>query len=70
MKNQISTAMVRRNFVEKPDCKVALAYCDGKLVGHIFYLRRKGKNFGYITWILQLVVHKEYRGQRIGTKMM
>lgn len=62
--------LILERFASKPDCYVALAYKDNQLVGHIFYIRRKGSNFGIITWILQLVVSRAYRGQNIGSKMM
>lgn len=62
--------MIRSCFVEKEDCNVVLAYYDNELVGHIFYVKRKGRGFDYVIWVLQLVVKKEYRGNRIGSKMM
>jgi len=67
---RFSPKMIRENFVDKPDRSVALAYDGDQLVGHVFYLRRKGPRSTYITWMLQLVVKKEYRGNHIGTKMM
>lgn len=62
--------MIKKSFVSKPDCNVALAYDGDELVGHIFYIRRKGAKTKSITWMLQLVVKKTYRGQNIGGKMM
>ena len=62
--------MIKESFVLKPDRYVAMVYHKQELIGHAFYLRRKVESLGYITWILQLVVKKEYRGNNIGTKIM
>lgn len=62
--------MIVEEYVNKPDRYVAMVFYDDELIGHAFYLRRKAKNVGYITWILQLVVNENFRGHHIGTKLM
>ena len=62
--------MIRDSFVDKPDRFVAMVFYNGELIGYAFYLRRKAAKKGFLTWILQLVVKKEYRGNHIGTKLM
>ena len=62
----------RKTFL-KPNRYIIMAFCKEKLVGHVVYLKavlpskRKKKT---ISWILQIVVDKEYRGEKIGVKMM
>ncbi len=53
-----------------PDSHAALAYKEGQLVGHAFYIRRNIPKFGYITWVTQLVVHEAHRRMRIGTRLL
>ena len=69
-KVKLSKDKIKEFYVTKPDRYVAMAFIGEELVGHIFYLKRKGEKTGDIIWILQLVVNKEYRGMGIGTKLM
>ncbi len=49
---------------------VALAILDAEVIGHAFYLKDiLGKN-DYISWVLQLVVHKDYRKQGIAKTLL
>ena len=67
---KLSPARIRSMFIEKPDRRVVLAYHEDKLVGHMFYIRRMlPKENKYVTWVLQLVTHKDYRGNKIATGM-
>mgnify|MGYP001105283279 CR=1 FL=1 len=67
---KFSTERVINSFVKKPDRYVAMVFDDKNLIGHAFYMRRTVKKSQKITWILQLVVDKNYRGQKIGTKLI
>lgn len=63
---------IRSMFIDKPDRSVALMYDGEKLIGQAFYLRRPcpwepGKS---MTFILQLVLVKQYRGHRLGLKLL
>lgn len=71
----LSPGRLRAMFVEKPDRYVALIYDDDIIIGQAFYLRRKITSFKrhknkYITWVLQLVVKEEYRGNKYGSKLL
>lgn len=48
---------------------VSFAYHGEVLIGHAYYLFIK-TNQGPISWILQLVVHKQYRNHSIGKKLL
>ena len=67
---KMSAEMIKRKIIDKADRYVAMAFDGERLIGHAFYLRRKNKRGHYITWILQLVVDAEYRGNNIGTNLM
>ena len=66
----LSPARIRSAFVDKPNRYVAMVFYNNKLVGHAFYMRRTVQKNKKITWILQLVVDKDYRGNNIGTKLL
>lgn len=54
----------------KPDFYVAMAREQEKLVGHAFYIRKRYEGYGILTWVLQLVVHKDYRKQGIASTLL
>lgn len=58
-----------RNYC-KPDFFVAMARDCGKLVGQAFYIRKQYEDYGMMTWVLQLVVNKEYRKQGIASTLL
>ena len=43
-----------------------VAYADEKLCGY----SRSINDFGFCTWVIDLLVHKKYRGNSIGRKLM
>lgn len=59
----------RRNYVND-NYSVALAMIDETIVGQAFYIRKKYPNIGTMTWIVQLVVNREYRKQGIASKLL
>lgn len=67
---KFSEKRIMHSFVSKPDRYVAMVFDDEKLIGHAFYMRRTIQKDKIITWILQLVVDKNYRGRKIGTKLI
>lgn len=54
----------------KPDFYVAMARTQEKLVGQAFYIRKKYEGYGMITWVLQLVVDKNFRKQGIASTLL
>lgn len=68
--NNIKMPFMRKAIVDKPDRYIAMAYDNERLIGYAYYMRRKTPAGNMVTWILQLVVDKEYRGNDIGTKIM
>ena len=66
----LKPSRIRMDFVEKRDRYVSMVFYDNKLVGHAFYMRRTVQKSKKITWILQLVVDKNHRGNNIGTKLL
>ena len=71
----LSPRRLKEIFVDKPDRYVALIYNNDEIIGQAFYLRRKLIGFKqhknkFITWVLQLVVKKEYRGHKLGSKLL
>lgn len=54
----------------KPDFYIAMAKEEEKLVGQAFYIRKKYEEYGVITWVLQLVVDKNYRKQGIASTLL
>lgn len=61
---------IKRDFVDKPDRFVIMAFVNNNPAGHIFYLKRRGSKTAPIIFVLQLVVAKEYRNRKIATRMM
>lgn len=67
---KLSSTRIRQDYVEKPDRYVAMVFDGQRLVGHAFYMIRFTNANKKIIWILQLVVDKEYRHNKIGAKIM
>ena len=51
------------------ECDLALCYDDEKLVGEAIYVNRDTSR-GKVALVIQLVVHKEYRRQGIGSALL
>jgi len=69
---RMSPSFIRKSFVEKQDRYVAMMYAGSRMIGHAFYLRRAcpWEPLKSITFILQLVLDKQYRGHRLGLKLL
>lgn len=67
---RLSPERIKELFVSKPDRYVIMAFVNGELAGHIFYLKRKGQKNNPIIFVLQLVVAEKFRNQKIATRMM
>lgn len=64
---------LKKSYYEKlrdqSDVYVSLARHNDVLVGQALYVLESTEN-GYISWVIQLVVHKNYRGELIGKKLL
>ena len=69
---RLSAARFEKMFVEKPNRHVAMMFDDDVLIGQVLYIRCDcpWRRDGKITFVQQLVVRKDYRGQRLGLKML
>lgn len=59
----------KRNLTSNDYTYVALAYYNTTLIGQAFYVIEKTKQ-GNATWVIQLVVKKEFRRQQIAKKLL
>ncbi len=59
----------RRNYINE-NFSVALAMLDNEIVGQAFYIRKNYPNIGIMTWIVQLVVNRNYRKQGIASRLL
>jgi 2-polyprenyl-3-methyl-5-hydroxy-6-metoxy-1,4-benzoquinol methylase/GNAT superfamily N-acetyltransferase len=60
-----------KEWVESKSAKIA--YCEnekGELLGYAFCIQENMANIGYISWVTQLVVHKDYRNKDIAKRML
>ncbi len=57
------------NLKEKLNYFVSFAFDDNLLVGHAYFLR-KTTTQGMASWVIQLVVHSDYRHNSIGSKLL
>ena len=53
-------SFMKKHYGETPECNLVVAYKGDALVGQAFYLRKNYTRIGTMTWVLQLVVKKEY----------
>lgn len=69
---RLSQARFRRMFVEKPNRYVVMMFDGSSLIGQVLYIRCDSPwhHDGKITFVQQLVVRKDYRGHRLGLKML
>lgn len=69
----MTVGMFHKMYIDKPDRFVALMYDDDRLIGQAIYIRRKSpwhSSDRYVTFVLQLVVDKNYRGCRLGLRLL
>lgn len=59
-----------RAYLSKPDTSLYYSAIDGKIVGYAIAFRHMIDNYGYISWVTQLVVHKDFRRQGIATNIL
>lgn len=54
----------------KPGFFVVRAMDGNRLIGHAFYIRRNYEPYGTMTWVLQLVVDRQYRRRGIASTLL
>ncbi|MBP5734288.1 MAG: GNAT family N-acetyltransferase [Candidatus Methanomethylophilaceae archaeon] len=65
---RMSSKFYKRSYVA-PGYRVAMAKCNGDVIGQAFYIREKLEE-GIFTWVLQLVVHTDYRRRGIASRLL
>lgn len=66
---KMGVSYYKNNYV-KENFSVALALNKEEIIGQAFYIRKKYKKVGTMTWIVQLVVNKDYRKMGIAGKLL
>lgn len=66
---KMSETYYKKNYC-RDDYYVARAFYKDTLIGQAFYVRISVEGDRYITWVVQLVVDKEYRGNHIGSTLL
>ena len=59
-----------RNWLNDKDSKIALAYDDAELVGYAIAIQTKEPRYGFISWVIQFVVHEDYRRRNVGKTLL
>jgi len=55
---------------KKQNIYIATVRCHKRLIGQAVYIRRKYKDIGTMTWVMQLVVDADYREHGIGSTLL
>jgi SAM-dependent methyltransferase/GNAT superfamily N-acetyltransferase len=58
-----------RDLMKNENNHVAMCYLGDVLIGVAFYLRKR-TSFGVASWVLQLVVHSDYRRMGVGKRLL
>lgn len=66
---KMSETYYKKNYC-RDDYYVARAFYKDTLIGQAFYVRISVEGDRYITWVVQLVVDKDYRGNHIGSTLL
>jgi 2-polyprenyl-3-methyl-5-hydroxy-6-metoxy-1,4-benzoquinol methylase/GNAT superfamily N-acetyltransferase len=57
------------NYLPIEQASLSLARCDEALIGYATAVQIN-TSYGIVTWVTQLVVHKDYRNQLVGSKLL
>ena len=66
---RMSASYYRKNYC-KPDFYISYAKNGSQHIAHAIYLRKQLEDKQVMTWVVQLVVHANYRGKEIGKKLL
>lgn len=59
-----------REWLSDPDAAVYYATLENRIIGYAIAIRKKVKHYGVISWVTQLVVHKNFRNQDIAKRLL
>lgn len=59
-----------REWLDDPDAAVYYATLESRVIGYAIAIRKKIRNYGVISWVTQLVVHKDYRNKDIAKRLL
>lgn len=57
-------------FASQKDTYVSTCHYDGRLIGQGFFLMKETKEHRRCSWVLQLVVHKDFRKKGVGSRLL
>lgn len=59
-----------RDWLKSPEASMATARFEDQLIGYAIAIRAKVKRHGVVTWITQLVVHKDFRNMGVAKRLL
>lgn len=59
-----------REWLQDPDAAVYYAALEDRIIGYAIAVRKKIRNYGVVSWVTQLVVHKDYRNQDVAKRLL
>lgn len=59
-----------REWLESPKTSIAFARDQGQLIGYAIAVQTKEKDYGVISWVSQLVVHRDYRNLGVAKTLL
>lgn len=65
-----SAGALKEKYLGAPESWAALAYIGNDLIGYAFFQRLPLEVQGYVVWVTQFLVHKDYQNQGLGTRIL
>lgn len=69
-RKRIKLSSVRLRDWLTPESKIALAKCDGEVIGYAIVIQVRVRNYGTISWVTQLVIHEDHRHLDVGKTLL
>lgn len=67
---RMGVGLYKKLYYSNSNIYVSLCYKADKLLGHAIFLLKHIEGKGKCSWVLQLVVDSQYRGQKIGSRLL
>jgi len=67
---KMGESLYKKLYYANSNIFISLCYKEDKLLGHAIFLQKLIKDRGKCSWVLQLVVDSQYRGQKIGSRLL